>query len=68
MPSTHDKEKPWDLPDIDKWRVEPWKPEDNVGGTLLEESSFATLFPKCATFSSVVPYSNNAILDTVSSI
>ncbi|KAH7189308.1 putative rRNA assembly protein Mis3 [Fusarium flagelliforme] len=46
MPSTHDKEKPWDLPDIDKWKEEPFKPEDNVGGTFLEESSFSTLFPK----------------------
>jgi hypothetical protein len=26
--------------------VDPFKPEDNVGGTFTEESSFATLFPK----------------------
>ncbi|KAJ3518029.1 hypothetical protein NLJ89_g123 [Agrocybe chaxingu] len=31
----HRKEKPWDTDDI-----------DHVGGTLTEESSFATLFPK----------------------
>ena len=29
-----------------KWNVEPFKPEDNKGGPLTEESSFATLFPK----------------------
>jgi ribosomal RNA assembly protein len=46
MPSTHKKEKPWDTDDIDKWKTEPFKPEDNTGGTLTEESSFATLFPK----------------------
>lgn len=46
MPSTHDKDKPWDQPGIDKWKVEPWKPQDNVGGTFAEESTFATLFPK----------------------
>ncbi|KAG9245747.1 ribosomal RNA assembly protein mis3 [Calycina marina] len=46
MPSTHKKEKPWDTDDIDKWKVEPFRPEDNAGGTFLEESSFATLFPK----------------------
>lgn len=46
MPSTHKKEKPWDTDDIDKWKVEEFKPEHNVGGTFTEESSFATLFPK----------------------
>jgi ribosomal RNA assembly protein len=46
MPSTHNKEKPWEDPSVDKWRVEPFRPEDNAGGTFLEESSFATLFPK----------------------
>ncbi|VDC06270.1 unnamed protein product [Peniophora sp. CBMAI 1063] len=43
------KDKPWDTDDIDhvrSWKVDPFKPEDNKGGTLLEESSFATLFPK----------------------
>ncbi|KAI2618840.1 eukaryotic type KH-domain (KH-domain type I) [Hypoxylon sp. NC1633] len=46
MPSTHKKEKPWDTDDIDKWKVEPFKPADNLGGTFAEESSFAVLFPK----------------------
>ncbi|ETI27372.1 hypothetical protein G647_09562 [Cladophialophora carrionii CBS 160.54] len=46
MPSTHKKDKPWDTDDIDKWKVDEFKPEDNVGGTFAEESSFACLFPK----------------------
>jgi ribosomal RNA assembly protein len=46
MPSTHKKEKPWDLPGTDHWKVDAFTPKDNVGGTFLEESSFATLFPK----------------------
>ncbi|KAL9624459.1 MAG: hypothetical protein Q9160_001422 [Pyrenula sp. 1 TL-2023] len=46
MPSTYKKEKPWDTDDIDKWRIDKFKPDDNVGGTFAEESSFATLFPK----------------------
>ncbi|KAI1381766.1 eukaryotic type KH-domain (KH-domain type I) [Hypoxylon crocopeplum] len=46
MPSTHKRDKPWDTDDIDKWKVEPFKPEDNAGGTFAEESSFAVLFPK----------------------
>ncbi|ORY06530.1 hypothetical protein BCR34DRAFT_666603 [Clohesyomyces aquaticus] len=46
MPSTHKKEKPWDTDDIDKWKIDKFTPEDNAGGTFLEESSFATLFPK----------------------
>ncbi|KAI0117228.1 eukaryotic type KH-domain (KH-domain type I) [Daldinia grandis] len=46
MPSTHKKEKPWDTDDIDKWKVEPFKPSDNAGGTFAEESSFAVLFPR----------------------
>ncbi|OAA52905.1 K liklik [Cordyceps fumosorosea ARSEF 2679] len=46
MPSTHKKEKPWDTDDIDKWKIEQFKPEDNAGGTFAEESSFMTLFPK----------------------
>ena len=46
------KEKPWDNdPNLDKWKIEPF----NKGGIfikkemiapLIEESSFATLFPK----------------------
>lgn len=39
------KDKPWDSDDIDHWKVDEWKPE-YLNGTLLEESSFATLFPK----------------------
>jgi len=39
------KEKPWDNDDIDHWKIEEWKPEI-LKGPLLEESSFATLFPK----------------------
>lgn len=35
----------WDSEDIDHWKVESFKPEDNPH-RLLEESSFATLFPK----------------------
>ncbi|KAF9893814.1 hypothetical protein FE257_009984 [Aspergillus nanangensis] len=46
MPSTYKREKPWDTPDIDKWKVETFKPEDNSAGSFAEESSFATLFPK----------------------
>lgn len=46
MPSTHEKEKPWDTDDVDKWKIDAFTPKDNVGGTFAEESSFATLFPK----------------------
>ncbi|WPG99826.1 KRR1 small subunit processome component [Acrodontium crateriforme] len=46
MPSTYKKDKPWDTDDIDKWHEEPFTPEQNLGGTFSEESSFATLFPK----------------------
>lgn len=41
----HDKEKPWDHDGIDHWAIQPFSKEDNPTG-LLEESSFATLFPK----------------------
>ncbi|CAH0480878.1 unnamed protein product [Peronospora belbahrii] len=52
---THRKEKPWDSEDIDHWKIEPWQDEvyDEKNTEkkikmpgLLEESSFATLFPK----------------------
>ncbi|PGH10985.1 ribosomal RNA assembly protein KRR1 [Helicocarpus griseus UAMH5409] len=46
MPSTYKKDKPWDTDDIDKWKVEEFKPEHNAGGTFTEESSFVSLFPK----------------------
>lgn len=39
------KDKPWDTDDIDHWNVPKLSPEDNPHG-LLEESSFAVLFPK----------------------
>eukprot|EP01041_Mallomonas_annulata_P006476 gene6476-13075_t len=39
------KEKPWDNENIDHWKTEEWK-EEYLPGNLLEESSFATLFPK----------------------
>lgn len=38
------KDKPWDNDSIDHWKIEEWKPTD--GERFLEESSFATLFPK----------------------
>jgi ribosomal RNA assembly protein len=41
----HDKPKPWDDETIDHWKIEPFRSEDNRFG-LLEESSFACLFPK----------------------
>jgi hypothetical protein len=41
----HDKPKPWDTPDIDHWKIEPFQASWNAGG-LLEESSFSTLFPQ----------------------
>lgn len=39
------KDKPWDNEEIDHWKIDEFKPEE-VNGTFLEESSFATLFPK----------------------
>lgn len=46
MPSTNNKDKPWDTEDVDKWREDKFTAEQNLGGTFSEESSFATLFPK----------------------
>lgn len=39
------RDKPWDHDGIDHWKVDKFGKEDNPSG-LLEESSFATLFPK----------------------
>ena len=51
MAKNHNKyrrDKPWDDPNIDHWAITPWDPDQDTlpGGRLLEESSFATLFPK----------------------
>ncbi|GAV48597.1 hypothetical protein ZYGR_0M00180 [Zygosaccharomyces rouxii] len=47
MVSTHNKDKPWDTGEIDKWHQEEFKEEDNASGLpFAEESSFMTLFPK----------------------
>ena len=42
------RDKPWDTEDIDHWKIDHWDEEKDKlpGGHLLEESSFATLFPK----------------------
>jgi ribosomal RNA assembly protein len=42
------RDKPWDNEDIDHWKIDDWdENKDSLpGGHLLEESSFATLFPK----------------------
>ena len=45
MSMQHRKEKPWDVDGTDHWTVKPFTKEDNPNG-LLEESSFAVLFPK----------------------
>lgn len=44
-PMQHRKDKPWDNDTIDHWEIHPFTKDDNPNG-LLEESSFATLFPK----------------------
>lgn len=41
----HDKPKPWDVEGTDHWSIQPFTKDDNPAG-LLEESSFAILFPK----------------------
>ncbi|KAJ6261263.1 hypothetical protein Dda_3931 [Drechslerella dactyloides] len=46
MPSTHNVDKPWDTDDIDKWKIDEFKPDDNKGGPLLQESDFKVLFPR----------------------
>lgn len=39
------KDKPWDHDGIDHWKINEFTQQDNPHG-MLEESSFATLFPK----------------------
>ena len=52
---TFDHER--DNDDIDHWKVDGWKDEEAVpGGHLLEESSFATLFPKLPTLTPMAVY------------
>lgn len=47
MVSSHNKDKPWDTPDVDKWAIDEFKAEHNASGLhFSEESSFVTLFPK----------------------
>ncbi|KAJ9479720.1 KRR1 small subunit processome component [Pseudozyma hubeiensis] len=41
----HRKDKPWDDDSINHWEVPKFTP-DEIKGPFLEESSFATLFPK----------------------
>ena len=43
---TFRRDKPWDNASINHWAIEPFRKEDNPAGIILEESSFATLFPK----------------------
>ncbi len=41
------RDKPWDSEEIDHWKADQWTDEDNTKSKpFLEESSFATLFPK----------------------
>jgi ribosomal RNA assembly protein len=40
------KDKPWDNAEVDHWKIDEWDSESLRGGSLMEESSFATLFPK----------------------
>ncbi|KAJ4415179.1 ribosomal RNA assembly protein krr1 [Gnomoniopsis sp. IMI 355080] len=46
MSTKHEKDKPWDTDDINKWEIPAFKREDNAGGTFTEESTFTVLFPK----------------------
>lgn len=41
----HDKDKPWDDPSIDHWKVDKFESSWNETG-MLEVSSFSTLFPQ----------------------
>ncbi|KAL9230863.1 hypothetical protein vseg_006158 [Gypsophila vaccaria] len=41
----HEKDKPWDDPSIDHWKVEKFDPSWNESG-MLDVSSFSTMFPR----------------------
>lgn len=41
----HDKDKPWDDPSIDHWKIDKFESSWNETG-MLEVSSFSTLFPQ----------------------
>ena len=45
MQGKHEKAKPWDVEGTNHWEIQRFSKEDNPTG-LLEESSFAILFPK----------------------
>ena len=48
QPKQHNKyrrDKPWDNDQIDHWKIDEFDP-NTINGHFLEESSFATLFPK----------------------
>jgi len=36
----------WDHDGIDHWKIDPYNEEDAGDNTLVEETSFVTLFPK----------------------
>lgn len=42
------RDKPWDDGSVDRWAIHAWDKEKDgaTTGRLLEESSFATLFPR----------------------
>lgn len=56
----HDKPKPWDTDDIQHWKLEKFDPSYNAGG-MLEESSFATLFPAYRGWLSLSPPCQNSV-------
>jgi hypothetical protein len=49
--------QPWDTPDIDHWAIPKVTQEDPLDAPL-EESSFATLFPKVREMSPVVAHAS----------
>eukprot|EP00040_Diaphanoeca_grandis_P026759 m.150289 g.150289 ORF g.150289 m.150289 type:complete len:399 (+) comp30719_c0_seq2:35-1231(+) len=40
------KPKPWDDETVDHWKIDTYTEEDAKGNTLIDETSFSTLFPK----------------------